>query len=347
MRAVPIALRMRKRSGGFVLVVVLVVTCLLGLVLAQLTISTQVDLELSRAWSRSAQLRGALDSAVAVACAVLSEEGQLPGADTLEDAWAQGPFVLRFSDVAVTFVVEDEGARLSLPHLVGLGSDREPKAVRTALQHFVQEAAKAWPFGSEDLRRWIVAHQFRLDLPETLVGKPLFSVAAGGAVGRRTGEPHVGEFLTVWTDGSVNVNTVSRESLMYLWGRRGESLAEAVISHREKEPFARPEQVFALPGASGVLRLPGTIRLSTGSEVFRIRLQAVSGPSHLCETVVLAREEGVAQGVFRRPVSDVSFAREPKPTDVATLLAAARSSADDGEQGQGLRRRAGTSRVMP
>ena len=347
MKAPPTASWTRQRSGGFVLVVVLVVTCLLGLVLAQLTISTQVDLELSRAWSRSAQLRCALDSAVAVACALLSEEGQLAGADTLEDAWAQGPFVLRFSESVVTLDIEDESARLSLPHLVGLGSEREPKAVRTALRHFVQEASVAWGVPADDLRRWIVAHQFRLDLPETLAGRGLFSVSPGGVGGVGAEAPRPGDFLTVWTDGSVNVNTASRDCLAYMWGRRGEALAQAVVSRREQEPFLRPEQVFALPGAAGALRVPRNIRLSTESKVFRVRLEAASGPSRLCETAVVVRDEGAVRVVFRGPVPDVSFRGEPQEMEVATLLAAASSSPGEGVSGGGLRRRAGASPVVP
>jgi len=337
-KTLPIASWTRERSGGFVLLVVLVVTCLLGLVLAQLTVSTQVDLELSRAWSRSAQLRGALDSAVALACAFLSEGGQLSGVDSLEDAWAQGPFVLHFSDVAVTFAVDDEGAKLSLPHLVGLSADRKAGAIKTALRHFVQEASVAWGVPADDLRRWIVAHQFRLDLPEDLARAPLFSVAPHAAASVASTEPSANDFLTVWTDGSVNVNTASRECLAHLWGRRGEALAGTVVSRRVQEPFTRPEQVFSLPGASRVLRLPGNTRLSTTSTVFRIRVQAASGPSRLCETVVVVRDEGGVRVVFRRPVPAVHFAREPKQTDVAVLLTAAGPPAEGGEAGQVLRR---------
>jgi len=349
MRARPTVLRRRERSGGFVLVVVLVVTCLLGLVLAQLTISTQVDLELSRAWSRSAQLRCALDSAVAVACALLSEEGQLSGADTLEDAWAQGPFLLRFSESAVTLDIEDESARLSLPQLVGLGSEREPKAVRTALRHFVQKASVAWGVPADDLRRWIVAHQFRLDLPETLAARGLFSVSPGGVGGVGAGAPQPGDFLTVWTDGSVNVNTASRECLAYMWGRRGEALAQAVVSRREQEPFLRPEQVFALAGAAGALRVPRNIRLSTESKVFRVRLEAASGPSRLAETVVVVRDESAARVVFRGPVPDVSFRGEPREMEVGAFLAAGRSRPPAGAESPSRRspRYPGGSRESP
>ena len=52
----------RRRSRGFVLVAVLLISCVLSLLAAQVAVSSLTDLELSRARGRSAQLRAALDS---------------------------------------------------------------------------------------------------------------------------------------------------------------------------------------------------------------------------------------------------------------------------------------------
>jgi len=160
----------RRRSGGFVLIVVLVISCVLGLLLGQFAVSTLTGLELSRARARAVQLQAAAESGICLARAMLAADlAQQPAVDSLKDAWAKGPMVVRFDEATVTVTIRDENAKISLPQLMKAWGGDDARRLAQGLRLFAQDAPKDFGVGADDLRRWVVAHQFRLDLPDEVV----------------------------------------------------------------------------------------------------------------------------------------------------------------------------------
>jgi type II secretory pathway component PulK len=304
---------MRTRStagrGGFVLVVVLVISCALGVLLGQFAVSTLTDLELNRARARAVQLRAAAESGVALARAMLAADlRQRPAVDSPKDAWAQGPMVVRIGEAAVTVTIRDENAKISLPHLMKSWGGDDARRLTQALRLFTQEAPGEFGIGADDLRRWVVANQFRLDLPEQAAARPLFQVKAAAAGPGKRPE----DYVTVWTDGELNVNTAPAECLRYAWGDRAGQFVGELVKRRARTPFTAAEEVLALPGASTALRLPGAMRLSTTSTVFSIEVEAVAGPSRFCEQAVVTRAQPGVPVLFRRAVGDVRVGGKPR-----------------------------------
>ncbi len=302
--------------GGFALVAVLVIVCVLALLVGRLSVSTMTELELARSRARAVELRAALESGVALArCMLAVDRDEGPPGDSAEDAWARGPMQVRIGDVDVIMNIRDENSKVSVPHVLAATRPADAREFGRALRLFVRESARAFGAEEDEVRRWLVSRQHMLDLPERLAGGPLFDVegAGSGAV------LPVGRYLTVWTDGGLNVNTAPREAMEYLWGRGNERLVRAVIERREEKPFARPEEVFALPGAGQTLRRPGSMRVLTESRVFEIEIVAQSGPARLCERVIVTRREPDVPVLFRQLVPHVSFRGEPRRVGIAAF----------------------------
>ncbi len=64
------------------------------------------------------------------------------------------------------------------------------------------------------------------------------------------------DFLTVYSQGAVNINTAPREVLQAVLGIK-ESLAQQIVDHREIEPFQNIGEILALPGMTGLPRGTG------------------------------------------------------------------------------------------
>jgi type II secretory pathway component PulK len=300
-----------------VLVAVLVLTCLLTVLVGRLAVSTMSDLEFARTRADVVRARNALESGLALAQALLTEHRTEFEVDSLDDAWREGSLQFPCAGAVVTMSIEDEESRLPVRPLLVVHKPEDAREFNKGLLHFLQRASTDLGLDGDDVRRWLVANQFLLDVPSGMADGPLFEVPAGP-----TALPAM--LFSAWTDGAVNVNTASRECLAFLWGPESSPLVEAVLARREREPFLRAEEVFALPGGGRSLRLPQGVRLTTASDVFRVRLQAEAGAVHTCmEAVVLRLPEGM-RVVFRRLMPTVALPGRPKRLDPFTLDVAVR-----------------------
>lgn len=82
-------------------------------------------------------------------------------------------------------------------------------------------------------------------------------------------------FLTVYTDGLVNINTAPKEVLMSLSDEITPEMADRLIERRSAMPFTQTSDIRNLGGFETLaLSLQGRIKVK--SDVFRIRARAVS-----------------------------------------------------------------------
>lgn len=85
----------------------------------------------------------------------------------------------------------------------------------------------------------------------------------------------LGKFLTVYSDGLVNINTAPKEVLMALSEEITPEMAERLIERREERPFADASGIRAVNGFETlVFSLQGRIKVK--SDIFRVRSRAVS-----------------------------------------------------------------------
>jgi|SRR3990170_1985639 len=91
----------------------------------------------------------------------------------------------------------------------------------------------------------------------------------------RGGVERLGRFLTVYSDGLVNINTAPKEVLMALSEEITPEMAERVIERRNEKPFADASGIRAVGGFETlVFSLQGRIKVK--SDIFRVRSRAVS-----------------------------------------------------------------------
>lgn len=92
----------------------------------------------------------------------------------------------------------------------------------------------------------------------------------------RAGVERLGRFLTVYSDGLVNINTAPKEVLMALSEEITPEMALRLIERRDEKPFADPSDIRAVSGFETlVFSLQGRIKVK--SDIFRVRTRAVSG----------------------------------------------------------------------
>lgn len=91
----------------------------------------------------------------------------------------------------------------------------------------------------------------------------------------RGGVERLGRFLTVYSDGLVNINTAPKEVLMALSEEITPEMAVKLIERRNEKPFADPSDIRAVGGFETlVFSLQGRIKVK--SDIFRVRSRAVS-----------------------------------------------------------------------
>jgi len=208
--------------------------------------------------------------------------------------------------VSVEGTLEDEDGKLCVNSLVS--EEGEVDAVMRSALEFVlseqagSEAAKEVVEGARDWLDADSAGAYESNAPnrpflllEELLRLPgmdraiLYGGGSGGAA----------RFITVWSDGKVNVNTAPEEVLRALLGEEGSKAAEAIVERREQAEFRELSEVEILIG-----ELPEELRdkLAFFSLVFKVRLEARS------ETVVRMGEGVLKVGSEeRRPVEVVAW----------------------------------------
>ncbi len=96
------------------------------------------------------------------------------------------------------------------------------------------------------------------------------------------------DYLSVHSDGRININTASPVLIMSLSPKIDQAMAQAVIAHRREKPFQNPETLRSLPGWDGVYP-------SVSSEI------TVQSNSFFIEVVGIYREaRALVQAVVRR-----------------------------------------------
>ncbi|MBI5232992.1 MAG: type II secretion system minor pseudopilin GspK [Deltaproteobacteria bacterium] len=83
-------------------------------------------------------------------------------------------------------------------------------------------------------------------------------------------------FITVSTDGKVNVNTAPKEVIMALASDITEEMADTLIEERDKKPFASTAEVRNVPGF-GSMPVGFENSITVKSNTMRIRSKAASG----------------------------------------------------------------------
>ena len=249
------------------------------LTLLILTLLVVTGLELNRAMRVEANLAGNFrdltqasyiaQSGVEIARALIQQDE--PSYDALDEKWAQFEVLAIFSSQLFneghfTGQIMDEGSKFNPNGLIdayGIVDQKKKNQLErllTILGHDPQkiDAILDWldpdeqkrPFGAEreyylSLKRPYPPKNGPLDsLGEILLIKEMDEATFYGTEEKEG----LGKYLTIYSEGKININTASIPILMSLSPRIDQSSAKAVLDYRAGKPFRQTEDLRSVPG---------------------------------------------------------------------------------------------------
>jgi general secretion pathway protein K len=104
-------------------------------------------------------------------------------------------------------------------------------------------------------------------------------------------------FLTVHSDGRINVNTASLPVLMSLSPKVDEAMAQALVDHRRKGPFQKAEDLRSVPGWDSVYPLVSS-EITVGSNYFSVEILGNYREARASVQTVIRRDGGRTRILF-------------------------------------------------
>lgn len=282
-----------RNRGSALVLTLLVLATLTGLSIA---FSEDSSLELNLAgYSRDGyQAYQAARSGVHVALALLSAD-ENKNVDSLNEDWGQvgsNGLPLQFPDeVSASGSIVDENGKLNLNAMLnesgGIDEKREQEIVRLFGVLGLPDNAVAplldW-MDKDHIERMEGAERFyyqNLDIPYDCANAPFITpgqifLVKGMREMERFGEnadKRLLDFLTVYSDGKININTASREVLQCLSEGIDAALAESIIEHRKEKEFSEIGELDVFLGINNTIFNDIRDRITVKSSAFSIEVR--------------------------------------------------------------------------
>lgn len=97
------------------------------------------------------------------------------------------------------------------------------------------------------------------------------------------------DYLTVRSDGKININTAGLPVLMSLSPQIDRSMAQAVMAYRLEKPFRKPEDLRSLPGWDAVYPAISS-EITVGSSFFSVEIVGLYRDARATVQAVIQRE---------------------------------------------------------
>jgi general secretion pathway protein K len=314
-----------KGERGVALVLALAVIALLVSLVVDFAYTMMVDLTLAANLRDGQKAFYNARSGVELAKHLLQEDD--PAFDSLDEDWALLPehpgFLSADDEGRFKVTIEDEAAKIPLNMLIT--GDKEKKVdlvVRAQLERLFElleldpeliDPIIDWldpdnnpqPFGAED------AYYQSLPSPYPCKNGPLDALEELLLVKGMTKEILYGQegkkglinFLTLFSDGKVNINTASVEVLASLSDKIDSVTAQAIIDYRQKNPFQeiKYDDIKSLPGMTLEIFNDIKDQCDVKSSTFSLRAEGqVRDIKKVIYTVLKREEKKGIQPIFWR-----------------------------------------------
>lgn len=302
-----------RKRGSALLLTLLVVATLTGL---SLVFSEDSSLELNLAgYSRDGyQAYQAARSGAHVALALLNAD-ENKDVDSLGEDWGQfgsDGLPMKFpEDVSASGIIVDENGKLNLNTLFDeagvIDEKKEKEIVRLFSTLGLPENAVAplldW-MDKDNIERMEGAESSyyqNLDIPYACPNASFFTpgqifLVKGMKEIERFGEDKgrkLLDFLTVHSDGKININTASREVLQCLSEKIDSGLAEAIVEYRKEQEFSVAGDLMKVAGIDEELLNEIKDRMTVKSSAFSIEIKGRSQDAlSMIKAIVLRNEDG-------------------------------------------------------
>ena len=295
----------RRQQGVAIITALLIVTIATTV---SITISTRLQLDVRRTGNLIAQDQAQfyLLAAEEWSQRILRQDKQDSTSDSLDEAWAielppipvdggsiQGRLTDLHACLNINSLVEgnaiDATTKERMSQLFGrLGVKSDP--TQAIADWIDSDLERTNPDGAED------GYYLNLETPYRTANSPLHSVSelrlVKGFEDSKTYqlvEPHLCAFILNGGNISINVNTASAEVLQSLSADMSESIVGNIIERRNEEPFNDIKEFTSFGNLGTIIK--DTEKLSTSSEYFLLRTQAIIGQANKVMYSVIYREE--------------------------------------------------------
>jgi general secretion pathway protein K len=304
----------RRQRGVAIITALLIVTIATTV---SITISTRLQLDVRRTGNLIAQDQAQfyLLAAEEWSQRILRQDKQDSTSDSLDEAWAielppipvdGGSIQGRLTDLQACLNINslvqgnaiDVTMKERLSQLFGrLGVKGDPSQAIADWIDSDQETTN--PNGAED------GYYLNLLVPYRTANTPLHSVSELRLVKGfeesetfRLVEPYLCAFIPNDNNISINVNTASAEVLQSLSADMSDSMAANIIERRNEEPFTDLKEFTSFDNLGTIIK--NTDKLSTSSDYFLLRTQAIIGQANKIMYSVIYRDESGETSIISR-----------------------------------------------
>ncbi len=265
--------RILKDEKGVALILTLLILTLLVVVGLELNRATRVEANLAGNFRDLTQASYIAQSGVEIARGVLQEDNPLyEGPDA---KWRQFEMLAMFSsqlfpEGSFAGRIEDESAKFNPNFLMDVGDPMgkkklqlerlitllgySPEKVMDAILDWIDDNDQKLPLGAErdyymSLKRPYAPKNGPLDSVGEMLSIKGVDADLFYGKGEREG---LQKYLTVNSDGKININTASVLMLMSLHQRIDQGMAQAVMTYRQQKPFRSTGDLRLIPGWDAV-----------------------------------------------------------------------------------------------
>lgn len=292
----------------------------LVLTLLILTILVVTGLELNRAMRVEASLAGNFrdltqasyiaQSGVEIARSLIQEDD--PTYDGADERWAQFELLSHLSEQLFpegyfTGRIVDESGKFNPNGLITPYGNVDPKK-RDQIERLlillrydpgVIDAILDW-LDPDELRRTLGAEREYYMLlkppyapkngPLDSLGEMLLIKGVSPSIFYGTEEKEgLRKYLTVYSEGKININTASLQVLMSLSPKVDQIMAQAVVDYRKLKPFHKPEDLRSIPGWDAVYPAISS-EIAVYSNYFSLEMTGVYHDARALVRTVIKRE---------------------------------------------------------
>ncbi len=304
----------RRQRGVAIITALLIVTIATTV---SITISTRLQLDVRRTGNLIAQDQAQfyLLAAEEWSQRILRQDKQDSTSDSLDEAWAIELPPIPVDGGSIQGRLTDLHACLNINSLVQ-GNAIDVTTKERLSQLFRRLGVKGDP--SQAIADWIDSDQettnpngaedgyyLNLQVPYRTANTPLHSVSELRLVKGfeesetfRLVEPYLCAFISNGGNISINVNTASAEVLQSLSAEMSDSMAANIIERRNEEPFTDLKEFTSFDNLGTIIK--NTDKLSTSSDYFLLRTQAIIGQANKIMYSVIYRDESGETSIISR-----------------------------------------------
>jgi general secretion pathway protein K len=264
---------MQREQRGVALVLTLLILTLLVVAGLEFNRAIRVEATLAGNYQDMAQASYVAQSGVEIARALIQEDD--PSYDSLDERWAQFAVFAYlshrfFSDGSFTGQIVDESSKFNPNGLIDPYGNVDPKK-KGQLERLLQllghnpevmDAILDWLDPDDQRRPMGAEREYYLALkppyppkngPLDSLGEMLLIKGIDSSIFYGTDEREgLRNYLTVYSEGKININTASLPILLSLSPMVDQTMAQAVVDSRREKPFRTTEDLRSIPGWGSV-----------------------------------------------------------------------------------------------